>query len=483
MHAETLMSVGIDVGTSTTQVVFSRLTIQNVAGSVAVPRIAIVDKQIDYRSPIHFTPLLSPTVIDTQALKTLVLNEYANAGYSPSDIDTGAAIITGETARAENAEQVLDVLSNLAGDFVVSTAGPHVESILAARGSGLDTYSEHTSNRVANLDIGGGTTNIAVYQHGQPLGTACLDIGGRLVRANPQTIEGVAAPIAQLAAAHGIRISPGDPTDLDALKTLAKIMARQLAMAIGVLPRDGVHPHLYTNHGAPLPLDIAPTDICFTGGVSDLINHPEAYTPLQFGDIGVLLGQAIAHEPAFTRLTHHLGSETIGATVVGAGIHTTELSGSTIEYALSCLPLRNVPIAQIPASQEADPARLAEAITQAIHTHHPDHPAAAIALALTGAHLHSFEAITAMACAIINGAREVLEGPNPLVIIIQADRAKALGQSIAMLRGQRDDVICIDSVHTEGGDYIDIATPVGSGRAIPVVIKTLVFNDRHGGEA
>lgn len=260
-------------------------------------------------------------------------------------------------------------------------------------------------------------------------------------------------------------------------------MARQLAMAIGALPRDGVHAQLYTNNEPPLPLELAPADISFSGGVSDLIHHPEAYSPLQFGDIGVLLGQAIAAEPAFTQLRHHHGVETIGATVVGAGVHTTELSGSTIDYAAHHLPLRNVPIAHIPAGHEVDPVQLAGAITQAIQTHHPDQPDAPIALALSGRYLNHFDAITAMACAIIAGAKPVLDGPNPLVIVLQADRAKALGQSIAMQRGKRDDVICLDSVHTAGGDYLDIATPVGSGRAIPVVIKTLVFNDSHGGEA
>lgn len=482
MNTETLVSVGIDVGTSTTQLVLSRLSIQNVAGAAAVPRISIVNKEIVHRSAIFLTPLRSPTEIDAHALGELVQSEYAKAGYSPSDIDTGAAIITGETARADNAEQVLTVLSNLAGDFVVATAGPNVEAILAARGSGLDTYSTRTGARVANLDIGGGTTNIAVYQHGECLGTTCLDIGGRLIRANPSTIESVAMPIARLANAHGIALTPGMPTNLDTLQTIAEIMARQIAMAIGTLPRDHSHSQIYTNAGRPLPLGIAPSDISFSGGVADLIHHPTAYSDLQFGDIGVLLGRAIAAEPALASLRWHEGNETIGATVVGAGTHTTELSGSTIEYAAECLPLRNVPVAHISPSQEQHPSKLREAIRAAITAHHPDQPDATIAIALSGNSLHTFADITAMATAIVHGAHAVLNGPNPLVIILEADRAKAIGQAIAMQRNRRDDVICIDAVYTQGGDYIDIAAPVGSGRAVPVVIKTLVFNDHHGGE-
>ena len=177
---DTILSVGIDVGTSTTQLVFSRLTVENIANVFSIPRITIVDKQILRRSDIHITPLLDPRTIDTDALRRLVIDEYAKAGLAPDDIGTGVAIITGETARAENAEQVLAALSTLAGDFVVSTAGPHLESVLAARGAGLDTYSEHTSAIVANLDIGGGTTNIAAYRQGQLLGTSCIDIGGQI---------------------------------------------------------------------------------------------------------------------------------------------------------------------------------------------------------------------------------------------------------------------------------------------------------------
>ena len=129
---ETILCVGIDAGTSTTQVVFSELTVENIASAFSVPRITIVEKVVVYRGRVHITPLLTPTVIDAEALKAIVLGEYRAAGVDPSDVGTGATIITGETARAENAEQVLAALSELAGDFVVATAGPHLESVLAA---------------------------------------------------------------------------------------------------------------------------------------------------------------------------------------------------------------------------------------------------------------------------------------------------------------------------------------------------------------
>lgn len=478
---ETIISVGIDVGTSTTQLVFSRLTVADVASRFAVPAITIVDKHIIYRGPVHLTPLLDPETIDAEALRRLIERDYADAGLSPADIGTGAAIITGETARARNAETVLAALSSLAGDFVVSTAGPHLESVLAARGVGLDSYSETTSKVVANLDIGGGTTNIACYQAGQLLATCCLDLGGRLVRVANGRIQHVASHLQQFAASQALMLRVGDPADIGLLRRLAAVMARQLAMAIGQITPDAAHATLYTNQGQPLPAAAFPAQISFSGGVADLIADP-GIDPLRFGDIGVLLAEAIAAEPAFAQLPRHRGTETIGATVVGAGVHTTELTGSTIDFTGAALPLRNVPILAVPEHAEADPSRLPSVIDALLRGVHPEDPAASVALALRGQALTSFAAVQELAGAIVTGARAVLDGPNPLVIVVESDRAKTLGQSIAALRGRRDDVVCLDAVLTGGGDYLDIGKPVGSGRAVPVVVKTLVFNDRFKGE-
>ena len=130
---ETLKSVGIDIGTSTTQLVVSKLTLENRANPFSVPRIAITDREIIYRSRIHFTPLLSETVIDAPGVREIVAEEYRRAGLRREEVQTGAVIITGETARKENAREVLNALSEFAGDFVVATAGPDLESILAGR--------------------------------------------------------------------------------------------------------------------------------------------------------------------------------------------------------------------------------------------------------------------------------------------------------------------------------------------------------------
>ncbi len=124
---EKILSVGIDIGTTTTQLVFSRLTLENTASLVTVPRIEIIAKEVVFRSTIHFTPLKSQHEIDEQRVRELIEREYQSAGITPEQVQTGAIIITGEAARKQNAESVLRALSGLAGEFVVATAGRTLE--------------------------------------------------------------------------------------------------------------------------------------------------------------------------------------------------------------------------------------------------------------------------------------------------------------------------------------------------------------------
>ena len=185
--SEQLLSVGIDIGTSTTQLVISRLVLENRANPFSVPRVAIAEREVLYRSDIHFTPLKSETVIDADGVRRIVEEEYRKSGFDKRQIGTGAVIITGETARKENAREVLGALSAFAGDFVVATAGPDLESILAARGAGADAYAREHHTDVLNFDIGGGTSNLALYSHGELVRTGCLDVGGRLIKLERET--------------------------------------------------------------------------------------------------------------------------------------------------------------------------------------------------------------------------------------------------------------------------------------------------------
>src|SRR5437867_9920842 len=159
-----LLSVGVDVGTTTTQVVFSRINLQDVARAGQIPRINITDRKVIYESPIVFTPLIDAETIDAAKLNEIVRGEYINAGIGPSQVETGAVIITGETAKKKNADEILRVLSGLAGEFVVSVVGPNVDSLIAGTGAGAAEYSQSHYATVTNVDVGGGSANRVIFQ-------------------------------------------------------------------------------------------------------------------------------------------------------------------------------------------------------------------------------------------------------------------------------------------------------------------------------
>ena len=122
--SERLKSIGLDVGTTSTQLVLSELVIENRASNFAVPEMEISSREVLYKSPVYLTPQTSGELVDGDALRKIVEHEYQCAGIRREDVDTGAVIITGETSRKENARRVLDALSEFAGDFVVATSGP-----------------------------------------------------------------------------------------------------------------------------------------------------------------------------------------------------------------------------------------------------------------------------------------------------------------------------------------------------------------------
>jgi len=473
---EVILSAGIDIGTSTTQLIFSRLTLENRAVSYMAPQIDIVDKEVVYRSPIYFTPLKSPTEIDAEAVKDIVRREYAAGGMSPKDIQTGAVIITGETARKQNANEVLAALSDMAGDFVVATAGPDLESVLSARGAGADALSKQRRVAVANLDVGGGTSNIALYETGSLRSTCCLDIGGRLIKVSDGRITYVYPKIQALANRHGIQISAGNRADPEVLYQVCRLMANQLAQALHLIPADGEHKGLYTNAGKLLSAQPPVKAVTFSGGVADCVYQEVRGDVFQYGDIGVLLGRAIREDPDLSRVERCPALETIRATVVGAGTHATDVSGSTIRYDSSMLPVKNVPILKVSAEDEASLETLKASIAYQLPLHMPEGKIEQIAIAFAGEKRTSFAEVQALAAAIIESAKEVIDSRFPLIVVVENDVGKVLGNALNVMLRHEKPVICIDGVHTANGDYIDIGEPVAGGQVLPVVIKTLVFN-------
>jgi len=328
---EQIVSVGIDIGTSTMEIVFSHITLENLATSFRIPDIRIVDKTIIYRSDVYFTPLRSNTELDAEKIAGIVKKEYEKAGMNPKMVQTGAVIITGDTARKVNAKNILHHISAYAGDFVVATAGPSLESILAGKGSGALAYSENHPGKIANFDIGGGTTNIAIFENGKLIDVDCYDIGGRLIRFKKGTnrVEYIYPKIQKLAEEKGIHVELGTILTKNRAMTIVDVMADGILEYLKPKGKGRLYYELSTNEKeGERNWDIA--NISFSGGVGKLIYQNQTSKWDEYSDVGVLLAEAIRRKMTGCRQKIVEAAETIGATVVGAGNHTMEVSGSTI---------------------------------------------------------------------------------------------------------------------------------------------------------
>lgn len=474
---EKILSVGIDIGTSTTQLVFSNITIENTASSFSVPRIKIVDKEIIYRSNIHFTPLIDQKKIDGNKVREIIASEYKRAGITAKDVKTGAVIITGDTARKENANEVLQNLSGFAGDFVVATAGPDLESIIAGRGAGADKVSDEENAYVVNIDIGGGTSNLALFNNGELVDTGCLDIGGRLIKIdiNTKKIYYIYPKIKKLSESIGIPIEVGDVADIDKVRKIAKAMVVILEEAVSVKIRTSMYEDLLTNKGIKDGYSIE--YITFSGGVADYIYNNDYSDPFKYGDMGVVLGEELVKSTLIKKLKLKPAKETIRATVVGAGSHTTDISGSTITYTEDIFPIKNLPILKLSAEDEAKGFESIEhSVREKLKWFNLENESQQVAVAIKGLRSPSFNDVQKLARALINGMAELLQKNYPVFIIVENDIAKVLGQTIHRQLNKSNNVVCIDSIKVENGDYIDIGSPLVNGKVVPVVIKTLVFN-------
>ncbi len=455
---EKLLSTGIDIGTSTTQLVFSEITVENKASAYSVPRVEIADKKVIYRSDIYFTPLVSQTEIDMEGVKKIIESEYKKAGVDKKDINTGAVIITGETARKENAAAVAEFMSGYAGDFVVATAGPDLESIISGKGAGADVFSKNNRAKVVNIDIGGGTSNFAVFSGGEAVDTGCMDIGGRLIKIKEGAVTYIAPKIQEIIRLKNLSIKTGGIAYEAELEKIADIMVHALMQALGLEEKDEIFSLLITNKTISQKADY----VSFSGGVADYVYSETKGERFKFGDIGIILGEAIRKSAILKEMKLVRSAETIRATVVGAGAHTTEISGSTITYTKNLFPIKNIPIIKLTEEEEKN---IPESLGKKLKWFDEKR----VAVAFKGIKSPSF----AKLCEYAKGLSRFKE-LSPLIVIVENDMAKALGQ--ALYGKTEGEVICLDSIKLENGDYIDIGNPIAEGTALPVVVKTLVFN-------
>jgi ethanolamine utilization protein EutA len=489
MASVELLSVGIDIGTTTTLVMFSKLLVaetdslsampQARYGPARKPRAEIARKEVVYEGPTHFTPISDDGLVDVEALKLILEEEYAKAGLAPSDVDTGAVIITGESAKKRNAERVLDTVAPIAGDFVSTVAGPSLEAHLAGRGSGAAGWSAEHFARATNVDIGGGTTNIALFNQGELVGTTVLSVGGRHIQVDRASgrVRLVTRSGEKLLRHLGIELKPGDLVSLEVLRQVARLMADLVYDALDGVETPVAREVLETPSLAQPASD---TTVFFSGGVADFYYDDRPILSVadaaQYGDMGPLLGEELRNHPRAARLRVLKPLHTECATVMGASRETITLSGMTIWVdSNGDLPIRNLPVIRPAIEGAMEETGIVEAIAAGYARWDLDPSTDKVAIALDLSSISGYDELKRVALGVAAFVGKRCSPELPVILATERDIGKALGQIVAgALPGRK--VLSIDEVSLAEGDYVDIGQSLLGDRLVSLSIKTLIFS-------
>ena len=477
-----LTTVGVDVGSSTSHLLFARLHLQRLTQSLS-SRFVVVEREVLHRSPILLTPYRPDDgLIDVQALARFVDAAYAEAGLTPEDVDTGAVILTGAALERANARAVAELFAGTGGKFVCASAGHNLEGILAAHGSGAVALSHQRGETLLHVDVGGGTTKLGLLRDGEVLATAAVHVGGRLVAFDAEDRVTRIEPSARLVAqalgiplSLGARLAPRDRRRLAG--ALADILVDYLG---GREPSELGRAFLLTQ---PLELNgHRPTALTFSGGVAEYIYGRE---PTRYGDLGPDLAEALQQAAEQGRLPAPpvpLG-EGIRATVLGASQFSVQLSGNTVHISdPSVLPLRNLPVVYARLeSATPDAAAVAEAIRNGfvrLDLVEGEH-AAAVALPWRGE--PHYANLRALADGIARAMPRSLAAGFPLVIALDGDIGASLGGILTEELDVRAPMVSIDGLQLVELDYVDIGEVILPANVVPVVVKSLAFSSSPNG--
>jgi ethanolamine utilization protein EutA len=468
-----LRSVGVDIGSSGTQVAFSRLYLRRLSEDLT-SRYVVVRRELHFQSEVRFTPFADGMRIDADALGAILDEAYAGARVTPEDIDTGVVILTGEALRRRNAEAIATVASEHAGDLVCASAGHHMEAMLAAYGSGTVRASHRDHTRLLNVDIGGGTTKFALVDDGRVAATAALGVGGRLVAVGADgTVIRLEPGGAYHAERAGVRLALGAVAGPGELDAVARRMADEVILALH--GDSSADQSLWLT--GPLPSPGRLDGLVFSGGVAEYVYGTESRT---FGDLGPPLGAALASAAADGRLPGPLrpADARIRATVLGASEYTVQLSGIT-SYLGSperTLPRRNLPVARprYELPDRVDPAGIGKEIARHVARFDPE-AAVDLAVALHWEGPPEYARLRGLAEAVTLGLRGRIASGAPLYLMLDGDVARTLGVLLREELGVGNDLVVLDGVALRDFDYVDLGQVRQPSGTVPVTIKSLVF--------
>jgi ethanolamine utilization protein EutA len=473
-----LTTVGIDIGSSTSHMMFARVHLQRL-GTALSSRFVVVDRRIVWQSPILLTPYLPDFTIDIDELDGFIGGCYRYADIEPADIDSGAVILTGEAIKRRNARAIADLFSEEAGRFVCASAGHHMEGQLAAHGSGAVALSRGRGLTILNVDIGGGTTKFALIENGGLTATAAIAVGGRLiVEAARQGLVRIEGPAQEIAKTLGIGLALGQPL---AAADRERMVARMVRLIMRMIDRrrpDDLTRALLVTEGWPDRLVNTGIDaLTFSGGVAEYLYKRETRS---FGDLGGDLAHALGHALALRRDLPPVWDPGAGirATVIGAAQFSVQVSGNTIAISRpEDLPLQNLPViaCAFELAERIDPAAVSADVREALRRADAVEGENAIALAFSWRGDPSHARLSALAAGICAALPRTLAAALPLVLLIEGDIAMSLGRLIRHETAPGANVIAIDGVALKAFDYVDIGRRIEMTNAVPIIIKSLLF--------
>jgi ethanolamine utilization protein EutA len=320
-----------------------------------------------------------------------------------------------------------------------------------------------------NVDIGGGTSKIAVCADGKVVDLTAVDVGARLVCFDDTgRIVRVEEAGRRFAAELGITADLGATLTPDNMRALAARMADRLFEALkGGTNLCRLDP--LTHKG---PID----QVTFSGGVSEYIYGREAAT---FGDLGVLLAQEVRKRIESWGPKIERSNEGIRATVVGASQYTTQVSGSTIYVSpLETLPIRNVPVIA-PAlaldGETIDSGAVAAAIKGVLRRLDLGEGDTPVAVFVPWRGSATFQRLDTFCKGAVEGLSDILAQGHPLVLAGDGDVGGLLGIHLREEMKISNAIVSVDGLELKDFDFIDIGAMLPSSGAVPVVIKSLIF--------
>lgn len=472
-----LTSVGIDIGSAGTQVVFSNIHLQRLGSSLG-SRYTVVDRKTVFESPVTFTPYADEATIDGPTLGKMIDDAYAQAAIRPSDIDTGVVILTGEALRRGNAQAIAQIIAERGGDFITATAGNHMEAMLAAYGSGAAKASHDRHARILNIDIGGGTAKLALTDHGNVLWTAALHIGGRLIATENEVVVRLDPAGRHHAAAAGLLIDLGDRLIEAQKENIAESMVGLLVRAVTGRAAEPDVAQLFLTE---MPGSLDDLDgVMFSGGVGEFVAAKE---DRDFGDLGRVLGRAIRRRALNGEFGAALvpAAACIRATALGASEYSVQLSGqtSTITAPGKILPRRNMQVLKpdVVLTENVEASVIADAIAAHFVAFDLDPATSDVALMFDYALAPDYANIRKLADGIVAGMAPQIAADRPLYVMINGDIAQTLGSILRDELSIANELLVLDGIILRDFDYIDLGKIRLPSYTVPVTVKSLVFSD------